>query len=168
MTYVIPLLHTINFMCYCVNIDYAITGIYCTLYCQSVLPKSTFKQLSSILSGYQLGSLAILTKGIVWRFNLFIDNLCNLYCILYHVSKNFSNWLWPSDAIRRHRSGSILAEVMVCYLMAPSHYLNQCWLSISKVLCHSAEGIMIRSDDTNQQNKIENCIFNISSRYLRD
>ena len=31
----------------------------------------------------------------------------------------------------RHRSGSLLAQVMVCCLMAPSHYLNQCWLDIN-------------------------------------
>ena len=30
--------------------------------------------------------------------------------------------LWPSGAIWRHWSESTLAQVMVCYLMAPSHY----------------------------------------------
>ena len=40
------------------------------------------------------------------------------------------NSLWPSDAIRRQRSGSTLAQVMACCLTAPSHYLNQCWLII--------------------------------------
>ena len=29
--------------------------------------------------------------------------------------------------------GSTLAQVMACCLMAPSHYLNQCWLTISEV-----------------------------------
>ena len=43
------------------------------------------------------------------------------------------NSLGPSDAIWRHRSGSTLAQVMACCLTAPSHYLNQCWLIISKV-----------------------------------
>ena len=44
------------------------------------------------------------------------------------------NSLWPSDAIWWQRSGSTLAQVMTCCLMAPSHYLNQCWLvMISKV-----------------------------------
>ena len=38
------------------------------------------------------------------------------------------NLFWPSDAIWRQRSGSTLAQVMACCLMAPSHYLNQCWL----------------------------------------
>ena len=50
-----------------------------------------------------------------------------------------NNSLWPSDAIRRHRSGSTLAQVMACCLTAPSHYLNQCWLVISKVLWHWSE-----------------------------
>ena len=33
------------------------------------------------------------------------------------------NSLGPSGAIWRHRSGSILAQVMACWLTAPSHYL---------------------------------------------
>ena len=32
---------------------------------------------------------------------------------------------------------------MDCCLMAPSHYLNHCWLIISKVLWHSPEGNFI-------------------------
>ena len=40
------------------------------------------------------------------------------------------NSLWSSDAIWQHRSGSPLAQVMACCLTAPSHYLNQCWLSL--------------------------------------
>ena len=43
------------------------------------------------------------------------------------------NSLWPSDTIWRHSSGSPLAQVMACCLTAPSHYLHQCWLTISKV-----------------------------------
>ena len=43
------------------------------------------------------------------------------------------NSLWPSDAIWQQRSGSTLALVMACCLMAPSHYLSQCWLIISDV-----------------------------------
>ena len=41
---------------------------------------------------------------------------------------NVFNSLRPSDAIWRPRSGSTLA---------PSHYLNQCWLIISEVQWHS-------------------------------
>ena len=38
------------------------------------------------------------------------------------------NSMWPNDAIWLCRSGSTLAQVMACCLMAPSHYLNQVWL----------------------------------------
>ena len=38
------------------------------------------------------------------------------------------NSLWPGDAIWQHTSGSTLAQIMACCLMASSHYLNQCWL----------------------------------------
>ena len=61
------------------------------------------------------------------------------------------NSLGPSDTIWRGRSWSTMVQVMACCLMAPSHYLNQCWLIISKVLWHSSEDIIIRrSEDTNQ------------------
>ena len=49
------------------------------------------------------------------------------------------NSLWPSDTIWPHKSGSTLAQVMACCLTAPSHYLNQCWLIISKVQWHPSE-----------------------------
>ena len=54
---------------------------------------------------------------------------------MYHVSVMFYflNALWSSDTIWRRRSESTLAQVMACCLTAPSHYLNQCWLIISKV-----------------------------------
>ena len=61
------------------------------------------------------------------------------------------NSLGPSDAIWHWRSWSTLVQVMACCLMAPSHYLNQCWLIISQVLWHSSEDIIIRRfEDTNQ------------------
>ena len=43
-----------------------------------------------------------------------------------------------------HKSWSTLAQVMACCLMAPSHYLNQCWLIISEVPWHLSEAIIIR------------------------
>ena len=52
--------------------------------------------------------------------------------------------LRPSDAILRQKSGSTLAKVMAWCLTAPSHYLNQYWLIISKVLWHSSVGNFIR------------------------
>ena len=68
----------------------------------------------------------------VWKVGCLLD--------IWIVSGVSLNSLWPSDAIWHHRSGSTLAQVMVCCLTAPSHYLNQCWLTISEVLCHSCEG----------------------------
>ena len=47
--------------------------------------------------------------------------------------KSCFNSLRLSDVIWWQRSGSTLAQVMACGLTAPSHYLNQCWLIISKV-----------------------------------
>ena len=76
---------------------------------------------------------------------LWLQNISVHYKLIVFISrkckcskqnKNSINPLRPSDAIWRKRSGSTLAQVMVCCLMAPSHYLNQCWLIISKVEWH--------------------------------
>ena len=53
----------------------------------------------------------------------------------YHVHS-----LWPSDAIWQHRSGSALAQVMACCLMATSHLLDHCWLVIRGFQWHSPGG----------------------------
>ena len=49
----------------------------------------------------------------------------DLQCLMASLCYNS---LRPSDTIWRHRSMSTLAQIMVCCLTAPSHYLNQCWL----------------------------------------
>ena len=78
------------------------------------------------------------------------------------------NSLGLSDAIWRLRSWSTLVQVMACCLMAPGHYLNQCWLIISEVLRHSSEDTIIRRfEDTNQLSRIEDDIFKITFRSPR-
>ena len=43
-------------------------------------------------------------------------------------------WLpWLSGTIWGHRTGSTLAQVRTCCLMAPSHYLNQYWRHLLSV-----------------------------------
>ena len=82
----------------------------------------------------------------------YIDYTAILYrtgCNLHRVGMEHSltlNSLWPSDARLLLRFGSTLAQVMACCLMAPSHYLNQCWLIISKTQRHSSEGNFIRDN----------------------
>ena len=96
--------------------------------------------------------------------NPLISNMWNQYSLCW---RRF-NSLGPSVAIWRWRSWSTLVQVMACCLTAPSHYLNQCWLIICKVLWHSSEDIIKRRfEDTNQWSKIENCIFKITLRSPR-
>ena len=45
------------------------------------------------------------------------------------------NSLWLSDAIWGQRSGSTLAQIMACCLMAPSHYLNQVVCPATRFFC---------------------------------
>ena len=78
------------------------------------------------------------------------------------------NSLWPSDAIWRQRSGSTFAQVMACCLTAPSHYLNQCWLIVSKVQRHSSEGnFTIDTSAMNHWNYLENYLSKISFKSPR-
>ena len=60
------------------------------------------------------------------------------------VSSSILQSLWPSYVIWWHVTGSTLVQVMACYLMAPSHYLNQCRLISSKVPRQSPDGDFIR------------------------
>ena len=105
------------------------------------------------------------------KYNHFHSRKCIRKCHLLNVSHfiqasvPYVNSLGPSDAIWRWRSWLTMIQVMACSLTAPSHYLNQCWLIISKVLWHSSEDIIIRRfEDTNQLSKIEEYFFKITLR----
>ena len=54
----------------------------------------------------------------------------------WHDNVHSLNSLWPIDVVWWQGSRSTLAQVMDCCLTAPSHYLNQFWLIISKVWWH--------------------------------
>ena len=60
--------------------------------------------------------------------------LCKIGGSWSSTRKDFSQ-LGHSDAIYTcmywHKSEATLAQVMACCLMAPSHFLNQCWILIS-------------------------------------
>ena len=60
-----------------------------------------------------------------------INQLCVHYIVLNVQISDISlvNSLWLRDTICHWRSSSMLVPVMACCLTAPSHYLNQCWLS---------------------------------------
>ena len=93
-----------------------------------------------------------------------------VYCILAPADfHHIFNSLRPSDAIWRQRTESTLANVMACCLMAPSHYLNQCWLIISEVLWYSPEGNFTwNAQDIYPWCEFENNWFKITSTSPRD
>ena len=74
------------------------------------------------------------TTRFVWSSFVGHVSLLNIMtCKPWEIVYNLWGSLGLSDAIWRQRSGSPLAQVMACCQTAPSHYLNQCWLIISKV-----------------------------------
>ena len=48
-------------------------------------------------------------------------------------------WCWDFSPKWPVFTQDCLREGWACYLMAPSHYLNQCWLIICEALWHSLE-----------------------------
>ena len=63
---------------------------------------------------------------------------------------------------------STLAQVMACCLKAPSHYPNQYWLIISKVLWLSCEGNFTRDTPiTNHKNLFETHMSKIPFKFPR-
>ena len=84
--------------------------------------------------------------------------------ILFWIIKS----LWHSDVSWRHRSGSILPQVMAWCLTAPSHYLNQRWLFISKFWWQSHEGNCTRDIAAiNYSNQLQIYLSKISYKSLR-
>ena len=82
-----------------------------------------------------------------WQPEYHIDKICKLnlsYLILIlnmlMQSGFFTSFMMSiqpivanSDAMWRLRSGSKLAQIMDCCLMAPIHYLSYCWLLIREM-----------------------------------
>ena len=78
------------------------------------------------------------------------DNTCCLLHMINFYELNKSWWcsamisvfnsLCPSDGIRHWKSLPTLVKVMAWCLMAPSHYLNQNWLTTNRILWHSYQG----------------------------
>ena len=62
----------------------------------------------------------------------------------------------PFNSIWQHKSGSTLAQVMACCLMAPSHYLNHCWLVFKYALWHSQSNITVSVKATVVYHEFEN------------
>ena len=68
--------------------------------------------------------------------------------------------LWLIDITWRQRFRSTLARVMACYLVAPSQYLNQCWLIFSGMLWHSPQSdFMVSAQTTILYNEFEMIFF---------
>ena len=87
---------------------------------------------------------------------------CICIIVLYQYMLNEVNSLWPSDIIWQHVSKSTMALVMACCLMAPSHYLNQCWLLICEAMLHLLESNFTASAQV-PSNEFEKYAFKISA-----
>ena len=112
--------------------------------------------IKTLLVGWEPG--VVVTKALSGKFFSFATSTWYFPWITFLIvswKKIFVFWLnfhqvcswvslWPSDTIWRQRTGLTLVQVMACCLTATSHYLNQCWLIISKVQWHSSDGNFTR------------------------
>ena len=137
-----------------------------------MFPPSNF--LRGFLKGFLSTSLilVIVTVKIIVTYTRPLEDLVHpvkyqqsmIFCDTFHKSRlnmifQF-NLLWPSNTIWWHRSGSTLTPVMAWCLMAPSHYLNQCWLIIKSVHVRtvSQEVLLNLICDMGSENEIR-CFF---------
>ena len=99
----------------------------------------------------------------------FLNQWWQRFMLSYSISRtHWVNSLRPSDAIWRHRSMSTLVQVMAWCCQAASHYLNQCWLVISKVLWGSREDNFTRDTSAvNHKHWLEKYISKISFKFPR-
>ena len=94
--------------------------------------------ISPLITNHQLNHWKLLIKyGLmsnISKMYLYQPFLILSACLLSCLGKGESDTsLWICDSIWWDRPGSALVQVMAWCLTAPRHYLNQCWLIISKV-----------------------------------
>ena len=103
-----------------------------------------FRFCYSLMQERRYVFLALTHRNITWMCFTMVYDL-HLYAN-FHLNGSIAlNSLWPSDTIWRHKTRSTLAQVMACCLTAPSHYLNQCWLS--SVRSHGIHLMALSLDD---------------------
>ena len=91
-----------------------------------------------------------------------IGTIAFAYLFVFVVYQIYEGAIW------RQRSGSALAQVKVCCLMALIHYLNKCWLPISVDLWNSPESnLMANAPPVIVYDEFENCTFKITSPSTR-
>ena len=78
---------------------------------------------------------------------------------------NEINSLWPV-LIWQQSSGSSLAQVMACCLMAPNHYLDQCWLIIQIGFCGTQTNFTGSVQDIKSWNEFEKYTGKVTSMCL--
>ena len=71
----------------------------------------------------------------------------------YLSHQSFDSWF--SNATWRHSPELTLAQVMAFCLKAPSHYLNQCWVTISEVQQQLSSNFTKDTSAINHQNRLE-------------
>ena len=71
----------------------------------------------------------------------------------------FFNSLWLINLIWRHRTGSTLTQIIAWCLLAPSNYLNQCWLLIEEALWYPHESNLTASAQVTMMYKFDNVSF---------
>ena len=92
--------------------------------------------LCLLISHYNVGHILWMYIQLLWR-----HFICSCSSELHHWGQSCHcvEWLWLSDDILRHRTGTTLNQVMAYCHTASSHHLDHCWLIVKCVLWGSPE-----------------------------
>ena len=107
---------------------------------QPLLARTNLKSLQGIFNFLGPGRNAFHFKDSPVKCNPVIFHILWEIFLRYtppHDWRCVINSLWPSETMWWHTSGSTLAQVMACCLMAPNHYPNQCLWVIVESTCLS-------------------------------
>ena len=85
---------------------------------------------------------------------MYTSGVTSLFVLRGHCDRLQFDLMCSSDAMGWH--------------ISPSHYLNECWLMGSEVMCHSPEDNLFgNAQDMNHLNMLQNCTFKVIAISLR-
>ena len=118
------------------------------------IQKFSLKKMYIKMSSAEWRQFRFYRNGLTFKMSWYKTRSCRPFELCHVISEKSEciNSLRPNDATGWHRTGSTLAQVMAWCRQAPSHYLNQCWFTMSEVQWQSTQGNFTR--DTSSITKI--------------
>ena len=127
------------------------------------------KFITEILWSRYSAALTVIIKHVIntWFLWIFIlHHNCRIYHGLLMANISCHHKLLNCGLVMHQITWLTLVQVMAWCLMAPSHYLDQCWLIIKGVLWHSPECNFTRSAWESMHSANERWRYNVTSSLI--